>query len=407
MMLHLITSSLNVRSSAAWLILAAIFTPAFEHATVAPAARAQTYSGSATAVLGSSMTPQGTKQLAFEKARQNALKKFGTHVLSKEKLTSIDTPAGIREVSTKRIVALAAGETQLVDGSKQVQKTVSGEAIVYEVSATFKIEPTDFENTLRAYGNVGSDSRLRRSVETAVQLQEKLEQIDASESEEPEVTRLLSQTKGSYETISSAARELNGRSLRSKIAKQRHQHKTALLRYLNVVKKHGHPSDLIRLQLSKPKVKDQGNKIQFTYKTDYRMSRHAQKVTSACRQTETQRQSDEWIAEVFEDDYLGLEMSALIYLLDENKNVLAVVGEMHRAGTELGINYTSCQKGNLAGTRLWEDKWEFQVPIQYVDEISSVTMRLSKEDQYWRIAKENGFKYTDGGVWVRGGGRPV
>lgn len=98
-------------------VLAAVLTAAAWPARTSRA-QTQTYSGSATAVLGSSMTPQGTKELAFEKARQHALKKFGTHVLSEEKLASIETPKGIKEISTKRIVALAAGEARLRGGDR-------------------------------------------------------------------------------------------------------------------------------------------------------------------------------------------------------------------------------------------------------------------------------------------------
>ena len=48
----------------------------------------QIVSGEGRAVLGSSMTPEETKRLSFEKARQSALQKFGAHVRSSQVLKS-------------------------------------------------------------------------------------------------------------------------------------------------------------------------------------------------------------------------------------------------------------------------------------------------------------------------------
>lgn len=383
------------------------------------ATRAQTFSGRGTAVLGSSMTPEGTKQLAFEKARQDALKKFGTHVVSEEKLKSIETPEGIREVSKERIVALAAGKTQLVAGSRQTKKTVSGKAIVYEVRADFKIESSGIEEALRAYLKRGDDSPLGRSVSDAVRLQEQVTDLNVKNSDAETVRRLLANTEEAYKQVSVAIEGLDGESVESELAKQRKKRKTALLRYMRTVKRHGYPRTLVEHSISRSEIQDNGDEITFTYKADAAFTKNVQKISAACKQTRPiwapdnsrdngvvgRPATDGWLKQVFEGSYLDfkVERPILMYMLDGSGDVLLLIST---SSSTMTFNYGHCDTNNLISARLWEEEWEFSVPTRYLGRISSVVLAVSKSD-YREIAKRNGFRAVENGIYGRGQGRAV
>lgn len=388
-------------------------------AGIAGRAPGQVYSGNGRAVLGTDMTPEDTEALAFEKARQAALEKFGAHVRSEQTLERVETPDGAREMSTNRIAVLAAGTASVVEGSKDVRRRATDETVVYEVRADFRIEPTDFEKTLEAYQNVGGDSRLKQSVRTAVDLQEELTQVESG-TEGPEVRRLLSQTKSSYDAISAAVRDLDGSGLRSDIAKKRQRRKNALLRYMQAAKEHGYPGDLLSFTLSEPEVRDQGDKIEFTYEADYSWEEPSQDVTSTCSRTRptwwpnekgrVSRGWDGWIDQIFEArSPFSIENPVLLYMLDENDNVLLIVAKASKgmmSSPEMRFSYVRCSTDRLLHARLWPDEWEFQIPTEYVDEISSVAMMISSQE-YQEIAHQSGFQQIERGIWAREGGRPV
>jgi len=388
-------------------------------------ARAQPFSGTATAVLGSSMTPQETRTLAFEKARQNALKKFGTYVVSDERLSRIETPEGIEEVGTKRIVALAAGEARLVDGSKQVQKTVSGQAIVYEVSADFEIEPAGVEKALRAYLERGSTSPLGRSVEDAVRLQKRVTDLEAEGAGAERVRRLLTHAEEAYEQVSSAVKGLDGSSVQSKLARQRRKRKTALLRYLRTVKRYGHPRELLKLSVSQSEVQDNGDEVTFTYRASSSLTEYAQKVVAACKQTRPiwapddsrdngvigRPATDGWLRQVFENSYLDFEVERplLFYVLDEAGDVLLIIAKTSEgmmSSPSLEFNYGYCETDHLISSRLWSGEWELEVPIEYLGRIERVVLAPSAS-KYREIAERNGFRAIERGVYERGQGRSV
>jgi len=381
----------------------------------------QVYSGEGRAVLGSSMTPKDTKDLAFEKARQSALEKFGAFVRSEQKLVQVETPEGVREMSENRIAVLAAGNASLVKDSKEVHRVPTEETIIYKVTAEFRIEPTNFGETLRAYQNVNEDSRLKRTVDTALELQEEIIEIDVSVAEHSEVRRLLSQTKGSYDAISGAVRAIDGSGIRSDITKQRRQRKNALLRYIQDVREYGYPGDLVELQLSEPEIEDQGDMIQFTYESNYELSSQAQEVISSCRQTrpiwwpdeegKVSRGRDGWINQFFDaESEFYLEQPLALYLLDENKNVILIVGKGGSFEREIELDYKSCSDGRFLTTDRWSDKWEFEVPTEYVSDIEGVVFMISYVD-YEEIAQRSGFEQVQSNmgirVWGRSSDRPV
>jgi hypothetical protein len=282
------------------------------------------------------MTPSDTKKLAFEKARQSALEKFGVHVRSEQTLTRVETPDAVREMSTSRIAVLAAGNASLVEGSKEVSRRPIEATMIYKVSADFRIEPTDFAETLRAYQRVGTDSRLKRTVATAAEVQNELTQVEAANAEAPEVRRLLSQAEDSYDAISAAVREMDGSSLRSEVSKKRRRRQNALLRYMQTVKKHGYPGDLLELTIRKADMRDEGNEIQFTYEAGYHWTGSRSEVTASCRETrptwwpdeegQISRGWDGWIDQIFDPQSpFSMKLPVALYFLGENDNVLLLV----------------------------------------------------------------------------------
>lgn len=401
------------------LLAAAALTGAF-----LPAAHAQTVTGRGKAVMGSSMTPSGTKQLAFEKARQSALETFGAQVLSETSVSTLETPRGVEEISKSRIAVLAAGETQLVEGSKSVARQMTKNAVVYRVEASFRIEPTDVTETLKAYLQTGRDAPLRRSVTDAVHLQQRLSEV-GPDIEGEEVRTLLNRTQSAYEQVAAAAEDLRGGEVRSQIARQRRRRKNALLRFFRVVKNQGHPGDVLEFGLSRSGLQDEGTAVQFTYNTEFSLGPGARAVTSACRETRPtwapddskdngvigRPATDGWLKQIFGDTYLDFEVTGplLLYMLDGAGHVRLIVAKTSggmMSPPKFRIEYGDCDPDGMVDPRLWEDTWEFQVPTRLVGQIEQVALAFSKWD-YDEIAGKHGFRAVERGIYARGEGQDV
>lgn len=385
------------------------------------AARAQVFTGEGTAVLGSSMTPDGTRRLAFEKARQSALEKFGTHVVSKQTIATIQTPGGLEEVSRQRVSALAAGVTHLVEGSKTVRRSVTEAAIVYRVTARFKIEPTDFEETLRAYLETGRDSPLDRSVEDVIDVQERISTIDPEATRSEEIQDLLARTDRAYENVSVAVQQLDGRSIRSRLARERRRRTHALLRYLRVVNEHGYPPDLLRLNVARSNVQDQGRTVQLTYHAGHALSRNAHDVLSACRETrptwapdddsDGSPSTDGWLEQTLGGTRRDFSVwgPILLYLLDGDGNVLLVVAKTSKgmmSPPSVQFTYGACARDRFFDTRLWSDAWTFRVPTRLLREAQQVVLALSKPE-YRDVAGRHDFRAVERGIYASRPGQNV
>jgi hypothetical protein len=387
-------------------------------------AKAQVYAGEGTAVMGSAMTPSSTKELAFEKARQSALETFGARVVSEHTIASIETPRGIQELSKRRISVLAAGETSLVEGSKTVQREMTDEALLYRVTARFRIEPTDFEETLRAYLQTGPDAPLRQSLQDATTLQQKLTQV-GPDAEDEEVRRLIKRTQHTYEQVAAAVDNIDGSSVRSKIARQRRRRKNALLRFFRGVREHGHPQDLLRLSLSRVGIEDEGRRVRFTYQTGLALTRHARKIMSLCRETRPTWAPDDsrdngviggpatdgWLQQIFEDGYLDFEVTGpfVLYMLDGAGHVRLVVAKATKgmmSPPSVRFQYGGCDQNTFLHTRIWANTWEFNVPTRLVGEIERAVLAVSTWD-YREIAGRHGFRAVEQGIYTRGEGQSV
>lgn len=390
-------------------VLLALFVPA------RPSAHAQVFPGTGTAVLGSRMTPENTERLAFEKARASALRKFGTYVRSEKTLSTTETPEGIEEISRARISVLAAGEAQLVDGSKTVRREMNGEAVVYHVEARFKIEPNGFEETLRAYLETGGDSPMGRTVQDAARAQQRLREIDPESAGDAEIKTLLSRTESAYQRVAGAVESLDGAAARSAIARERRRRKNALLRYMRALKERGHPRNLISLRLSRSDIEDHGSEVKFTYRAGLNPAGEARELTSTCRETRATWAPDEstdgWLQEIFNGNYYDFEIwkPILLYMLDRDGNVLLIVAKTSKGmmdSPSLRLEYGHCSQDNLIHTRIWDDKWEVRIPTRYLDRIHSAALAVSRED-YQEVAGKNGFESVDSGIYARGAGSAV
>jgi len=369
------------------------------------------------------MTPEETRRLAFEKARQNALRKFGSHVLSQQVVSSRETRQGLEELTTERVAVLAAGNARLVEGSKEIQRRPTEETVVYKARAKFEISPTDFQETLRAYLSVGSGSDLRRRVQTAVSAQSRLSTLDPERTEPGEVRKLLSETTQAYKQVTATAQSLDGQEARDKLARQRTRRQNALLRYLRAVRKHGHPHDLLDFSMPRREMQDEGSTVAFDIKLTARLTRSsAREVLRACRETrpiwapDDARDSgvvgrpatDGWLQEVFGGRYTNFELSRplLLYLLDENDGVLAIIAKTSGGTTsppQLTFNYGRCAADGFFTRRLPFEQWEFEVPTRYLKDVANVMPLVSRHD-YAEVAERNGYAQSERGIWVPRGG---
>jgi len=365
-------------------------------------AKAQVYSGEGTAVMGTSMTPEGTQALAFEKARQTALEKFGARVVSEQTVTTVETPSGIDEISTSAVQVLAAGATQLVEGSKTVDRTLTENAVRYRVSARFRIEPTDFGRTVRAYLTTGTDAPLRSSVQDAARLQRQLMQTDTGEADA--VRTLLSRTEEAYQQVSAAVQNTAGEAARSNIDRQRRRRANALLRYLRAVKTHGYPGDLLQFDLSGPEVQDEGDLARLTYEVDYTYDASGD-LLSSCRDTRpvwarsnrSGRRADGpdldgWAERLLGEGGTGFEVAkeSLLFLIGDNERVVAI----KNPGGLFEFKYARCSAEQFLEESLWSnwsDEREILLPIQHLSDVERAVLALSTR-KYEEIARRHGFE---------------
>lgn len=389
-----------------------------------PEARAQTFTGQGRAVMGSSMTPSGTKALAFEKARQSALETFGAQVLSRKSVSTLETPRDVKEVTKSKIAVLAAGETHLVEGSKSVTREMTESAVLYRVRAEFRIEPTDVTETLKAYLQTGQDAPLRRLVSDAVRLQRRLTEV-GPETDSKEVRRLIGRAKDAYKQVAAATEEMRGGKVWSQIARQRRRRKNALLRFFRVVKQQGHPRHMLEFSLSRAGVQDEGDRVRFTYATEVSRGEGVGAISSACRETRPtwapddskangiigRPATDGWLKQIFGDTYLDFEVTgpALLYMLDGTGHVRLIVAKTSggiMSPPKFRIEYGHCAPYGMIDHRLWEDTWEFQVPTRLVGQIEQVALAFSKWD-YDEITGKHGFRAVERGIYARGKGQDV
>lgn len=399
-----------------------IIHPAFGSLSV----EAQIFSGTGTAVLGSSMTPQNTKRLAFEKSRAAALRKFGVYVRAEKTLSTAETSRGIEEISRSQISVLAAGEAKLISGSKTVRREMQDEAVVYHVDARFEIEPDGFEETLRAYLEAEQESPIGRTVQDAARAQQRLQEIDPESAGDREIEALLSRTESAYEQVAGAVGALNGAAARSKIARERRRRKNALLRHMQTVKEQGHPRDLTSIDLSRSGVQDHGIEVELTYQARLTPSdAEAGRIASACKQTRPiwapddsddngvvgRPATDGWLRQIFSGGYLDFEIQKpiLLYMLDQAGDVLLIVArtsEGMMSSPELLAQYGHCSEEDLIQTRLWDKEWKVRIPTRYLSQIRSVALAVSRAD-YREVAGKNGFEAVERGVYARGAGDAV
>lgn len=379
----------------------------------------QVYSGEGRAVLGSSMTPEDTKALAFEKARQAALQKFGAHVRSNQILQSATSPAGSVELTETRIAVLAAGDASVVEGTKETTRRPTEETVVYTTTAKFRIEPTDFEKTLEAYQDAGRRSELRQSVQTAVDVQSRLTRLD-EDADPREVNKLLSKAEKTYDAVAAASRDFDGSGLEKRISRERQQQKNAAYRYLNVIRKHGFPGDIFETTIREPEVKDKGNKIAFEYRTRLE-AENFRELTSTCREAEKV-----WGRKAHDitDWFPKLKKRVQLFLLDEEGRVMVIfdaINRRQRRGPAVQIEYEECDPERMfnhlgfrgVGAANNRMTWSFELSFTQAQSVDEVVLGFARDD-FSRVARENGYtsftptsRYDEGWKFESEDGIPV
>jgi hypothetical protein len=367
-----------------------------------PAAAQGLYEGTGVAVMGSDMTPAETEQLAFEKARSNALRKFGQEVRSAKAIQSASSRAGNVETLEEKIAVLAAGDASLVDGSKDVEREPTEAAVRYTVTARFEIDPPNFERTLKAYQNAGRGSDLRESISTTLDLQDRMMRTDEN-ADPQEVSELLQKTKRLYETVAAYSRDVDARAASREMDQQSRRVENAIAQYIYVVLERGFPGDILEARVRRPNTRADGNMVEVEYNTQLRPTGFHE-VKSSCREgARVWERSGSQKAE----DLPFLRKPLTLLLLDENGDVLAVLGESDGGNSHLEIDYGSCRPRRMFDFDQYgtdhahpEETWDFSIKRSRFQRIDEVVLGVAKEN-YEEISKKSGYRRMDYSVWVQ------
>lgn len=365
-----------------------------------------TYEGTGQAVMGSNMTPSETEQLAFEKARSNALRKFGQEVRSAKALQMASSEAGSVETLEEKIAVLAAGDASLVDGSKDVEREPTEAAVRYRVTARFQIDPPNFERTLKAYQNAGRGSDLKKSITTTLSLQDRMMQVD-KDADPGEVRTLLRSTKKLYDTVAAYGRDVDGEGAEKEKERKTRRRKNAVAGYLSVILESGFPGDVMEAKVRRPEREGTEGLVEVEYPTRLK-ARNFKELKSACRQGarkwERQREN-------VEEQLPTLEKKVRLFLLDGSGDVVIVLDKrfaQQGRGPVLQIEYGKCTPHHMfdhynfdgRGPADQEATWKFKIPSSWVRAIDRAVLGLAK-DNYEDIAKENGYSLRRRSQWAQ------
>lgn len=369
-------------------------------------AQSGVYEGAGEAIMGSNMTPDETEQLAFEKARRNALQKFGAEVRSAKALQRASSSAGSAETLEEKIAVIAAGNTSLVGGSKNVEREPTEAAVRYTVTARFQIDPPNFERTLKAYQNAGRSSDLRESISTTLDLQDRMTQVEGDAGPQ-EVSELLQKTKKLYDAVAAYGREVDPGATEKETDQKTRRRMNAVARYFSVILESGFPGDVMNARVRRPETRGTEGKIEVDYRTRLK-ARNFQPLKSSCSQGASVWERQE---ERVSEQLPTLEKKVRLFLLDENGDVVMIMDKKNQRegrGPILKIDYGSCSPRHMfdhynfdgLGSSDQEITWKLYLPTSWYREIEEVVLGFAKDD-YEEVAKENGYELSDGYVWAQ------
>ncbi len=350
-----------------------------------PAAAQDIYSGEGEAKLGSSTTPHEAKQIAFELARKNALRKFGADVRSRQKLQSASSSAGRTELMEEDIAVLALGNAELVSGSKQTSRRPTEETVVFTVAAKFRVEPAKFEKTLEGYQNDSPSSELHESISTALEAQSRLSEF-ATDANQRGANELLARTRRAYTSVKGNVREVDGDDIGRRIERKKQKQENTAARYVRKIRKYGFPQDVIRTRTIKPKL--EGTQ---TIEVEYNMRMRAagaQPLVQACNENSRAWQS-------IQSRLPAVDQPVRLLLLDEKDRVLIVITKPRPTGPEphLEIDYGECS-GMVDHHGFGADKeltWEFERSIGWMRPVEEFVATFLRGD-YEEVLEENGYR---------------
>jgi hypothetical protein len=220
----------------------------------------------------------------------------------------------------------------------------------------------------------------------------------------------VSRTQDVYEQITAATENFDGAAARSKISRQRRRRLNALLRYLNAVRHHGYPGDLVDLHLSGPSMQDEGELVTLTYKIGYSFSGSGT-LASACREsrpvwadrpahqrTDDPPSLDGWFEKVFPQGEDGFQVAKtlLIFLVDQDGRVVA----LSNPGGVFEFKYARCSTEQFLEVNLlnWQRmEKDIHLPTSDLASVDRAVIALATR-KYERIAQRNGYAGLDRGL---------
>lgn len=358
------------------------------------------------------------KELAFERARSSAAEKSGAYVLSLQSIRSAETERGFTESSTNKVATLAAAFVEEVEGSRNLQRTHEGGNVVFTAQARYQVKSQvseeEFKEAVKAYLAGDNNSKLQRRLETASVARRTLLNAEADELKSQQVRALLTQVRSAYSQITSVALKMEGDEAREKVERELSRRQKSLIRYLRVIKKHGHPHDVFDMSAEDYEVQNRGSyaevrvEVLINDNTD-----SAQQVAQTCQETRptwapgnprdednfSDRPSDDrWTRKAFEGSMyrFGIGKDIHLYLVDSRDRVVSVVTTNPPRVT---FEYGYCDSDSAFNLRGWKREWRFQVPTRSLEDVEMLIPVVSSED-YSEVLSSSGYDRPTRGLWT-------
>lgn len=236
------------------------------------------YHGKGTAILGDGSTPAEIREIAFHRAKMDALDKSGGLIQSEMSIETTERGGRITEETKKTLKAISVGAVTTIDETRDVNRRVKGEYIEYIVSAKFSVNVKEINERFNIY-NKRDNEALSSKVKKVKMYEERLEKTKGEEAQ-----RVFRKAEDSYEYIENTFETFSGKSkYMDKVARRRLTRINNIESYCKGIFDMGFPKDVWHTEIQgEPEVVDKGGDyidLEYSYKIQVNKKNHEEVLT--------------------------------------------------------------------------------------------------------------------------------
>lgn len=345
----------------------------------------KTYEASGSAVMGTGMSINETKQLALDDARREALQRFGSYVKSEQTVSNGRLSEEIKVISAS-VVRVR---------EKSFTRTTEGETFRYRVDAVFEIDVNRFESKIEKYQ---SSSALEEKVDRAARIERIIQRSSGTERKayRLQALSLLQKLDRSKAEINASQAKL---SFDRKSNREFNTHRDYVL-------KRGHPYTYLELaKVSEPSLNGLDRDVP-TVKGTYVLRHKSLEKTRGIADT-LSALANGWSGTVLEDSLktgfnvslIGTDAAGTVQFV---KPVFGF-GVDYTGGFPVGRDVRDWRTAKNAESQARRiGKFSFEATTKKIYDVESVNVVITKfANSYWlsQYLDRNGFSKREG-TWV-------